>query len=128
MVISVPTDTSARVPGITSMFILEDVKASITEAVEGTPIATHHGRNVSDHAPVSRTLTMETIRVINQVPSVGFLTTTRAPAMRSITADAMAAMITISEASWSVRLLVDHSLTITIAHIITILLICLQMK
>ena len=104
MVISVPTNTSARVPGITSTFILEDVRASITEAVEGTPIATHHGRNVSDHAPVSPTLTMETILVINQVPTVGFLTNTRAPASRSITADAMAATITISKASWSASL------------------------
>ena len=117
MVISVPTDTSARVPGITSMFILEDVKASITEAVEGTPIATHHEKNVSDHAPVSPTLTMETILVINQVPTVGFLTNTRAPASRSVTVDAMVAMITISEASWSVRLLVDHNLTETCLHI-----------
>ena len=108
MVISVPTDTSARVPGITSMFILEDVRASITEAVEGTPIATHHERNVSDRAPVSPTLTMETILVINQVPTVGFLTNTWAPASRSITADAMAAMITISKASWNVKVLVDH--------------------
>ena len=117
VVISVPTDTSARVPGITSTFILEDVKASITEAVEETPIATHHERNVSDHAPVSRTLTMETILVINQVPTVGFLTNTRAPVSRSVTADAMAATITISEASWSVRLLVDHNLTETLVHI-----------
>ena len=104
MVISVPTDTSARVPGITSTFILEDAKAFTTEAVEGTSIATHHERNASDHAPVSRTLTMETILVINQVPTVGFLTNTRAPASRSFTADAMAATITISKASWSASL------------------------
>ena len=138
MVISVPTDptdTSVRVPGITSMFILEDVRASITEAVEVTPIATHHERNVSDHAPVSPTLTMETILVINQVPTVGFLTNTRALANPSSLVGAMEETTIISEASLSARLLVDHGLTMD--HIITILLmaptltiplICLQMN